>query len=155
MQRKINDERHWSEKPLEAMQQRDWRIFREDFQINTKGAYIPHPLRSWSEAGLLPEIMAVLKKIGFENPTPVQRAALPIGMQNRDIIGVAETGSLLVCTRSMARDGSVVFVSRRIATAEGGKGMNVCVQGGWEGSDTVVQYGAYDSALFCSLTNLP
>lgn len=75
------------------MTQRDWRIFREDFQINTKGAYIPHPLRSWEEAGLLPELMGVIKDIGFENPTPVQRAALPIGMQNRDIIGVAETGS--------------------------------------------------------------
>ena len=28
-----------------------------------------------------------------QDPTPIQRAALPIGFQNRDIIGVAETGS--------------------------------------------------------------
>lgn len=32
------DERHWSEKPLLEMRERDWRIFREDFSISTKGA---------------------------------------------------------------------------------------------------------------------
>jgi ATP-dependent RNA helicase DDX23/PRP28 len=31
------DERHWSDKPLEEMKERDWRIFREDFSISTKG----------------------------------------------------------------------------------------------------------------------
>jgi len=30
------DERHWSDKPLEEMKERDWRIFREDFNISTK-----------------------------------------------------------------------------------------------------------------------
>lgn len=29
----------------------------------------------------------------FEEPTPIQSQAIPIGLQNRDIIGVAETGS--------------------------------------------------------------
>lgn len=31
------DERHWSEKSLEEMKDRDWRIFREDFSIATRG----------------------------------------------------------------------------------------------------------------------
>jgi hypothetical protein len=31
------DERHWSEKPLEEMRERDWRIFREDFSIAARG----------------------------------------------------------------------------------------------------------------------
>lgn len=31
------DERHWSDKPLDEMRERDWRIFREDFSISTKG----------------------------------------------------------------------------------------------------------------------
>lgn len=30
-------EKHWSEKPLEMMKERDWRIFKEDFNISTKG----------------------------------------------------------------------------------------------------------------------
>jgi ATP-dependent RNA helicase DDX23/PRP28 len=31
------DERHWSEKPLDEMKDRDWRIFREDFSISARG----------------------------------------------------------------------------------------------------------------------
>ena len=29
----------------------------------------------------------------FQEPTPIQRQAIPIGLQNRDIIGIAETGN--------------------------------------------------------------
>jgi ATP-dependent RNA helicase DDX23/PRP28 len=35
------DERHWSEKPLSEMKERDWRIFREDFSIAARGMCIP------------------------------------------------------------------------------------------------------------------
>ena len=31
------DDRHWSEKDLDEMTERDWRIFKEDFNISTKG----------------------------------------------------------------------------------------------------------------------
>lgn len=34
------DERHWSEKPLDEMKDRDWRIFREDFSISARGLSI-------------------------------------------------------------------------------------------------------------------
>ena len=33
----------------------------------------------------------------FQDPTPIQRAAIPIGLQNRDVIGVADTGSGKTC----------------------------------------------------------
>lgn len=35
------DERHWSEKPLIDMKERDWRIFREDFSISARGTFSP------------------------------------------------------------------------------------------------------------------
>jgi ATP-dependent RNA helicase DDX23/PRP28 len=87
------DERHWTEKRLDEMADRDWRIFKEDFSIVTKGGNIPHPLRSWKEADLVSEVSRVIEQIGYKDPTPIQRQAIPIGLQNRDIIGVAETGS--------------------------------------------------------------
>ncbi|XP_062396706.1 probable ATP-dependent RNA helicase DDX23 [Sardina pilchardus] len=87
------DDRHWSQKKLEEMTDRDWRIFREDYSITTKGGKIPNPIRNWKEYTLPPHILEVIDKCGYKDPTPIQRQAIPIGLQNRDIIGVAETGS--------------------------------------------------------------
>jgi ATP-dependent RNA helicase DDX23/PRP28 len=88
-----HDDRHWTEKSLEEMADRDWRIFKEDFNISTKGGHIPLPMRYWSESKLPGNILKVIAEIGYKEPTPIQRQAIPIGLQNRDIIGVAETGS--------------------------------------------------------------
>ncbi|KZS99054.1 P-loop containing nucleoside triphosphate hydrolase protein [Sistotremastrum niveocremeum HHB9708] len=82
------DERHWSEKPLAEMKERDWRIFREDFS-----GQIPHPLRSWQESTIPEEILAVVDSVGYKEPSAIQRQAIPVGLQKRDVIGIAETGS--------------------------------------------------------------
>ncbi|XP_053499091.1 probable ATP-dependent RNA helicase DDX23 isoform X1 [Ictalurus furcatus] len=87
------DDRHWSQKKLDEMTDRDWRIFREDYSITTKGGKIPNPIRNWKEYDMPPHILEVIDKCGYKDPTPIQRQAIPIGLQNRDIIGVAETGS--------------------------------------------------------------
>lgn len=88
------DDRHWTQKSLSEMTERDWRIFREDFNITIKGGRIPAPVRSWDEIKELPKsIQDIISKCGYKDPTPIQRQAIPIGLQNRDIIGVAETGS--------------------------------------------------------------
>ncbi|KAK3108432.1 hypothetical protein FSP39_007859 [Pinctada imbricata] len=87
------DDRHWSEKSLDEMTERDWRIFREDYNISSKGGRIPNPIRNWKESTLPRELLDVIDSIGYKEPTPIQRQAIPIGLQNRDIIGVAETGS--------------------------------------------------------------
>ncbi|XP_053280382.1 probable ATP-dependent RNA helicase DDX23 [Pleuronectes platessa] len=87
------DDRHWSQKKLDEMTDRDWRIFREDYSITTKGGKIPNPIRNWKEYSLPDHILEVIDQCGYKDPTPIQRQAIPIGLQNRDIIGVAETGS--------------------------------------------------------------
>lgn len=85
---------HWSEKPLADMRERDWRIFREDFDITLKGGKAPNPLRKWAEASALPAaVMQAITEMGFERPSPIQMQAIPIGFERRDIIGIAETGS--------------------------------------------------------------
>ncbi|UXI18612.1 hypothetical protein NH340_JMT04555 [Sarcoptes scabiei] len=88
------DDRHWTQKSLNEMTERDWRIFREDFNITMKGGKIPNPIRNWKEIKDIPQaILDIISKCGYKEPTPIQRQAIPIGLQNRDIIGVAETGS--------------------------------------------------------------
>ncbi|PGH30024.1 pre-mRNA-splicing ATP-dependent RNA helicase PRP28 [[Emmonsia] crescens] len=84
---------HWSEKKLEHMRERDWRIFKEDFNISTKGGSVPNPMRSWAESGLPKRLLSIIEKVGYTDPSPIQRAAIPIALQNRDLIGVAVTGS--------------------------------------------------------------
>ncbi|TFK29855.1 P-loop containing nucleoside triphosphate hydrolase protein [Coprinopsis marcescibilis] len=87
------DDRHWTEKALHEMKERDWRIFREDFSISSRGGNIPHPLRSWEESDIPQALLDSIADIGYKEPSPIQRQAIPIGLQNRDIIGIAETGS--------------------------------------------------------------
>ncbi|CAM6029045.1 unnamed protein product [Sphagnum balticum] len=86
-------DRHWSEKKIEEMTERDWRIFREDFNISYKGSRIPRPMRNWEEGALSPELLKAVQKVGYKKPSPIQMAAIPIGLQQRDVIGIAETGS--------------------------------------------------------------
>ncbi|KAF9883396.1 mRNA splicing protein prp28 [Aspergillus nanangensis] len=86
-------DKHWSEKKLEHMRERDWRIFKEDFNIATKGGSVPNPMRSWDESNLPSRLMELVNRVGYKEPTPIQRAAIPIAMQSRDLIGVAVTGS--------------------------------------------------------------
>ncbi|KAK9244480.1 P-loop containing nucleoside triphosphate hydrolase protein [Lipomyces tetrasporus] len=87
------DNMHWSEKPLAMMKERDWRIFKEDFNISTKGGLVPNPMRSWEESGLPPEILRAVEEVGYKEPSAIQRAAIPVALSCRDVIGVAETGS--------------------------------------------------------------
>ncbi|XP_036354716.1 LOW QUALITY PROTEIN: probable ATP-dependent RNA helicase DDX23 [Octopus sinensis] len=87
------DERHWSEKKLTEMTARDWRILKEDFNIVTKGGRIPHPLRNWEEADFPSAIRNIISDLGYKAPTAIQRQTIPIGVDNRDVIGIAETGS--------------------------------------------------------------
>ncbi|TMW55689.1 hypothetical protein Poli38472_010571 [Pythium oligandrum] len=85
---------HWSEKPLADMKERDWRIFREDFDITIKGGRAPNPLRKWEEALGVPEaVFQAIRELGFERPSPIQMQGIPIGLERRDVIGIAETGS--------------------------------------------------------------
>lgn len=92
-QKVIPDDQHWRDKDLGSMRERDWRIFKEDFSIQIKGGSVPNPIRSWAEANFPKHIMDVIESVGYNEPTPIQRATIPIGMQSRDIIGIAETGS--------------------------------------------------------------
>ncbi len=91
--RPLHNIRPWQERALGEMRERDWRVFKEDFGIATKGGSIPNPLRTWRESALPPRLLDVVEAVGYAEPTPIQRAAIPIALQGRDLIGIAKTGS--------------------------------------------------------------
>ena len=56
-----------------------------------------HPVdttdQTFAALGLSPEIVAVISKIGFVHPTPIQAAVIPVALTGKDVIGLAQTGS--------------------------------------------------------------
>jgi ATP-dependent RNA helicase RhlE len=43
--------------------------------------------------GIAPNILELLERMKFKVPTPIQHKAIPIGIEGKDIIGVAQTGT--------------------------------------------------------------
>lgn len=91
----LKSEKHWSQKPLDQMTARDWRIFKDDYNITSKGGDLPNPLRLWEEHPQLPaKLVDILRNtLNYQEPTPIQRAAMPLALEHRDVVGIAETGS--------------------------------------------------------------
>ena len=88
---------HWSQKSLAEMTERDWRIVREDHDIYVRGKRVPNPARNWDEMSLPAFVMRAIQDMGYVKPSPIQMQAIPAGLRNRDMIGVAETGSGKTC----------------------------------------------------------
>ncbi len=51
------------------------------------------PSVSFADLGLRPELLRVLDQLGYEEPTPIQREAVPPALANRDLLGQAATGT--------------------------------------------------------------
>ncbi len=47
----------------------------------------------FAELGLRPELLTALGRLGYEEPTPIQRETIPPFLQGRDLIGQAATGT--------------------------------------------------------------
>ncbi|MGZ5475899.1 MAG: DEAD/DEAH box helicase [Thermoanaerobaculia bacterium] len=56
-----------------------------------------HPVKttdkSFADLGLTAPILAILREIGFEHPTPIQAAVIQTALSGGDVIGLAQTGS--------------------------------------------------------------
>ncbi len=43
--------------------------------------------------GIAPKILEILDRIKFKTPTPIQQKAIPIAIEGKDLIGIAQTGT--------------------------------------------------------------
>lgn len=50
-------------------------------------------MSSFNDLNLDPKLLATLKAIGYETPTPIQATAIPLAMEGRDLIASAQTGT--------------------------------------------------------------
>jgi ATP-dependent RNA helicase DeaD len=48
---------------------------------------------TFADLGLRPELLGALSGLGYEEPTPIQREAIPPLLQGRDLLGQAATGT--------------------------------------------------------------
>ena len=48
---------------------------------------------SFKDLGLAPKILKALDDLGYETPTPIQARAIPAALEQRDVLGIAQTGT--------------------------------------------------------------
>src|SRR5262245_32996647 len=48
---------------------------------------------SFSDLGLDAKVVATLTALGYEEPTPIQRSAIPVMVEGKDLVGQAATGT--------------------------------------------------------------
>lgn len=51
------------------------------------------PLKNFQDLGIIDSLCNACTALGYKSPTPIQSEAIPLALQGRDIIGLAETGS--------------------------------------------------------------
>ena len=66
--------------------------WRKEHTITVAGN-CPLPLLTFESAGLAPAMLMAFTQAGFTSPSAIQAQSWPAAMQNRDVIGVAKTGS--------------------------------------------------------------
>ena len=59
---------------------------------------------SFDDLDLSDDVVRAVKKVGFETPSPIQAATIPILAQGRDVVGLAQTGTCLLYTSPSPRD---------------------------------------------------
>ncbi len=48
---------------------------------------------TFNELGLDPKIMQAIEDVGYTEPTPIQAQAIPVVLQGKDVLGIAQTGT--------------------------------------------------------------
>lgn len=53
----------------------------------------PMPDQKFSGLSIAPNLLSILDKVKFTVPTPIQRKAIPIAIEGKDLMGIAQTGT--------------------------------------------------------------
>ncbi|XBW38698.1 hypothetical protein QEN19_004286 [Hanseniaspora menglaensis] len=67
--------------------------FRKENEMTIRGQDINKPITSFEEAGFPADVLAAIKKNGYEKPTGIQCQGWPMALSGKDMVGIAKTGS--------------------------------------------------------------
>uniref|UniRef100_A0A8C5JW36 RNA helicase n=1 Tax=Junco hyemalis TaxID=40217 RepID=A0A8C5JW36_JUNHY len=82
-----------SQEEVELWRKENNNITCDDLKEDEKRC-IPNPVCKFEDVfEHYPDIMANIRKVGFQKPTPIQSQAWPIILQGIDLIGIAQTGT--------------------------------------------------------------
>ncbi|XP_010564127.1 PREDICTED: probable ATP-dependent RNA helicase DDX43 [Haliaeetus leucocephalus] len=82
-----------SQEEVELWRKENNNIICDDLKEGEKRC-IPNPVCKFEDVfEHYPDIMANIRKVGFQKPTPIQSQAWPIILQGIDLIGIAQTGT--------------------------------------------------------------
>ncbi len=66
--------------------------------------------------GIVPKILETIIRLGFKNATPIQHKAIPIALEHKDFIGIAQTGTgktmafVIPIVQSLAQNNSLALI---------------------------------------------
>ncbi|CAG8435024.1 7261_t:CDS:10 [Diversispora eburnea] len=69
------------------------REIRRELDMNVSGADVVKPCISFAHFGFDESLLDAIIKLGYSEPTGIQKQAVPVALCGRDIIGIAKTGS--------------------------------------------------------------
>lgn len=78
---------------ITSMTTHEMEIFYQKNEMNASGNNVPHPVKTFQEAGFPEYILTEFTKAGFKIPTPIQSQGWPMALTGRDVVGIAQTGS--------------------------------------------------------------
>lgn len=85
-------------------------------QTNLPEHPVPTTSTTFESLGLSEGILAAIRHVGFEHPTPIQAALIPAALTGRDLIGLAQTGSGKTAA-------FVIPISERLTHGKGVRGL--------------------------------
>ena len=65
----------------------------DDIKVVVKGENIPKTMEKFADAGFSPLLKSNIQRAKYSSPTPVQKYAIPIIRDGRDLMACAQTGS--------------------------------------------------------------
>ena len=61
--------------------------------MNTSDERSPNTEGNFAALGVAPMLLDILARLKYETPTPIQTQAIPVAIEGKDLVGIAQTGT--------------------------------------------------------------